>query len=97
MGPVKAASEACVRYLATELGPAGIRVHAVSAGPIKTRAASGICQFEQLLDDAAKRAPEHQLVTIDEVGGVTAFLCSDAAHAMTGNLVFVDAGFHVVG
>jgi len=97
MGPVKAALESCVRYLATELGSAGIRVHALSAGPIKTRAASGIGQFEQLLDDSARRAPEHQLVTVDDVGAVTAFLCSDAARAMTGNLVFVDAGFHVVG
>lgn len=97
MGPVKAALESCVRYVAAELGPAGIRVHAVSPGPIRTRASSGIGQFETMLDDSARRAPEHRLVTIDDVGGVTAFLCSDAARALTGNLVFVDAGFHVMG
>lgn len=97
MGPVKAALEATVRYMAAELGPSGIRVHAVSAGPIKTRAASGIGEFEKLLDDTAARAPEHQLVTIADVGTVTALLCSDAARAMTGNVVFVDAGYHVMG
>ena len=97
MGPVKAALEAVVRSLAAELGPAGIRVHAVSPGPIRTRAASGIGEFEQLLDDAAARAPEHQLVTIEDVGAATALLCSDAARALTGNVVFVDAGYHVMG
>jgi enoyl-[acyl-carrier protein] reductase I len=97
MGPVKAALEATVRYLAAELGPSGIRVHAVSPGPIKTRAASGIGDFEKLLDDAASRAPEHQLVTIADVGAVTALLCSDAARALTGNVVFVDGGYHVMG
>jgi enoyl-[acyl-carrier protein] reductase I len=97
MGPVKAALEASVRYLAAELGPGGIRVHAVSPGPIKTRAASGIGEFEKLLDDSASRAPDHQLVTIADVGAVTALLCSDAARAMTGNVVFVDAGYHVMG
>ncbi|PZO20625.1 MAG: enoyl-[acyl-carrier-protein] reductase FabI [Burkholderiales bacterium] len=97
MGPVKAALEATVRYLAAELGPGGIRVHAVSPGPIRTRAASGIGEFEKLLDDTASRAPEHQLVTIADVGAVTALLCSDAARAMTGNVVFVDAGYHVMG
>lgn len=97
MGPVKAALESSVRYLAAELGPAGIRVHAVSPGPIKTRAASGIGDFEQLLDDAASRAPQHQLVTIADVGAVTAMLCSDAARALTGNVTFVDAGYHVMG
>ena len=97
MGPVKAALEATVRYLAAELGPGGIRVHAVSPGPIKTRAASGIGEFEKLLGETALRAPEHQLVTIADVGAVTALLCSDAARAMTGNVVFVDAGYHVMG
>ena len=71
--------------------------HAVSPGPIKTRAASGIGDFEQLLDDAASRAPQHQLVTIADVGAVTAMLCSDAARALTGNVTFVDAGYHVMG
>ncbi len=97
MGPVKAALEATVRYLAAELGPAGIRVHAVSPGPIRTRAASGIGEFEKLLDNTAARAPAHQLVTIADVGAVTALLCSDAARALTGNVVFVDAGYHVMG
>lgn len=97
MGPVKAALEATVRYLAAELGPQGIRVHAVSPGPIPTRAASGIEAFEQMLDDAAQRAPAHQLVTIADVGAVTAMLCSDAARAMTGNVTFVDAGYHIMG
>lgn len=97
MGPVKAALEATVRYLAAELGPQGIRVHAVSPGPIKTRAASGIGQFEDLLAEAATRAPQHQLVTIADVGGVTAMLCSDAARALTGNVIFVDAGYNIMG
>ena len=97
MGPVKAALEAVVRSLAAELGPAGIRVHAVSPGPIRTRAASGIGDFERLLDDAAARAPEHQLVSIADVGAATALLCSDAARALTGNVTFVDAGYHVMG
>ena len=97
MGLVKAALEATVRYLATELGPAGIRVHAVSAGPIKTRAASGIGEFEKLLGETALHAPQHQFVTISDVGAVTALLCSDAARAMTGNVVFVDGGYHVMG
>ena len=97
MGPVKAALEATVRYLAAELGPAGIRVHAVSPGPIRTRAASGIAGFDDLMADAAARAPEHQQVTIADVGAVTALLCSDAARALTGNVVFVDAGLHVMG
>lgn len=97
MGPVKAALEASVRYLAAELGPSGIRVHAVSPGPIKTRAASGIGRFEELLDQAATRAPQHQLVSVLDVGAVTAMLCSDAAHALTGNVIFVDAGYHIMG
>ena len=97
MGPVKAALESSVRYLAVELGPRRIRVHAVSPGPIKTRAASGIAGFDALLEQAARRAPEHQLVDIDEVGAVTALLMTDAARGMTGNISFVDAGYHIVG
>ncbi len=97
MGPVKAALESSVRYLADELGPKGIRVHAVSPGPIRTRAASGIGDFESLLDDAARRAPQHQLVSIRDVGVTTAMLFSDAARALTGNVVFVDGGYHVMG
>jgi enoyl-[acyl-carrier protein] reductase I len=97
MGPVKAALESSVRYLADELGPKGIRVHAVSPGPIRTRAASGIGDFEALLDVAARRAPQHQLVSIRDVGVTTAMLFSDAARALTGNVVFVDGGYHVMG
>jgi enoyl-[acyl-carrier protein] reductase I len=97
MGPVKAALESSVRYLAVELGPRRIRVHAVSPGPIKTRAATGIDHFDALLEQAAQRAPEHQLVDIDDVGAVTAMLLTDAARGMTGNVAFVDAGYHIVG
>jgi enoyl-[acyl-carrier protein] reductase I len=96
MGPVKAALEACVRYMAVELGPEGIRVNALSPGPVKTRAASGIDHFDALLDRAAREAPEHRLVTLDDVGAYAAFLVSDAAKAITGNVAYVDAGCHVV-
>lgn len=97
MGPIKAALEAVVRELATELGPKGIRVHALSPGPILTRAASGIEHFDKLLARAAERAPQHQLVTIADVGAVAAGLVSDWSRGMTGNVVFVDGGFHVLG
>jgi enoyl-[acyl-carrier protein] reductase I len=97
MGPVKAALEAVVRYVSLELGAAGIRVNALSPGPVKTRAASGIMQFDALLERAARVAPEHRLVTLDDVGAYAAFLVSDAARAITGNIAYVDAGFHVVG
>lgn len=97
MGPVKAALEASVRYLALELGPKGIRVHAVSPGPIRTRAASGIGGFDELLERAAAQAAKRRLVDIDDVGVVTALLVSEAARALTGNVVFVDAGYHIVG
>lgn len=97
MGPVKAALESSVRYLAYELGPQGIRVHAVSPGPLKTRAASGISHFEELLQKAAQQAPKRQLVSIQDVGLVTAGLISDAGAAMTGHTVYVDAGYHILG
>jgi enoyl-[acyl-carrier protein] reductase I len=97
MGPVKAALESAVRYMAAELGPKGIRVHAISPGPLKTRAASGIEAFDELLERAARRAPTHDLVTIDDVGAVAACLVSDAARAMTGNTAYVDGGYHIVG
>ncbi len=97
MGPVKAALESAVRYMAVELGPKGIRVHAISPGPVKTRAASGIEHFDEILDRAAARAPAHQLVDMDDVGAVAAFLVGDWARAMSGNTAFVDAGYHVVG
>jgi enoyl-[acyl-carrier protein] reductase I len=96
MGPVKAALEAAVRYMALELGASGIRVNALSPGPVKTRAASGIDHFDELLDRAVREAPEHRLVTLDDVGAYAAFLVSDAAKAITGNIAYVDAGYHVV-
>lgn len=96
MGPVKAALEASVRYLAAELGPKGIRVNALSPGPLMTRAASGIAHFDTLIDQARARAPQRQLVSIEDVGALAAFLVSDAAARITGNLDYVDAGYHVV-
>ncbi|MFN2247683.1 MAG: enoyl-ACP reductase FabI [Candidatus Promineifilaceae bacterium] len=97
MGPVKAALEAAVRYMAVELGPRHIRVNALSPGPVATRAASGIEHFDELLQRAVDEAPEHLLVTVDDVGALAAFLVADEAKAITGNIAFVDAGFHVVG
>jgi enoyl-[acyl-carrier protein] reductase I len=96
MGPVKAALEAAVRYLAAELGPKGIRVHAISPGPLKTRAASGLAAFDELLAKAAEKAPSRQLVDIDDVGNVTAFLATDAARMVNGNVAYVDGGYHVI-
>lgn len=96
MGPVKAALEASVRYLAAELGPSGIRVHAISPGPLVTRAASGITRFDQLVADSALRAPLPNPVGIDDVGALCAFLASDAARAITGGTLYVDAGFHIL-
>ena len=97
MGPVKAALESSVRYMATELGPRGIRVNAVSPGPLATRAASGIAQFDQLMADAVQRAPLGRLVDIDDVGALCAFLASDAARSITGGTLYVDAGVHIMG
>ncbi len=97
MGPVKAALEAVVRELASELGPKGIRVHALSPGPILTRAASGIEHFDELLEQAARTSALHELVTIDDVGEVAASLVSDWSKRMTGNVVFVDGGCHIHG
>ncbi len=97
MGPVKAALEAVVRYTAVELGEKQIRVNALSPGPVATRAASGIKDFDELLERAAKAAPEHRLVTLDDVGALAAFLVSDAAKAITGDICYVDAGYHVTG
>jgi enoyl-[acyl-carrier protein] reductase I len=96
MGPVKAALEASVRYMAAELGSKRIRVHALSPGPLKTRAASGIERFDELLERARVRTPEHRLVSIEDVGNLAAFLVSDAAAALTGNVEYVDAGYHIV-
>jgi enoyl-[acyl-carrier protein] reductase I len=97
MGPVKAALESAVRYLAYEFGPKGIRVHAISPGPIRTRAASGIDHFDDLIESAAKRAPARSLVSIEDVGAATAVLATDYAKLITGETVYVDAGYHIVG
>ncbi len=94
MGPVKAALESSVRYLAKELGPAGIRVYAVSPGPLKTRAASGIDHFDDLIEMAVQRTPEGRLVDIAEVGRTVAFLVGAGASGMTGDVIYVDAGLH---
>jgi len=94
MGPVKAALEATTRYMAAELGEKGIRVYAVSPGPLKTRAASGIAAFDALMEAAIARAPTHRLVDIAEIGRVVAFLVSGAASGMTGDTIYVDAGLH---
>jgi enoyl-[acyl-carrier protein] reductase I len=96
MGPVKAALEAASRYLAAELGPKGIRVHAISPGPLKTRAASGLAGFDELVDDARQRAPLRHLVSIDDVGALAAFMVSDAARSITGGTLHVDAGYHIL-
>ena len=97
MGPVKAALEAVTRYLAAELGPQGIRVHSLSPGPLKTRAASGIDRFDELLARAAERAPIRNQVTIEDVGAYAAFLASDAAKAVTGGIEYIDGGYSIVG
>ena len=96
MGPVKAALEASARYMSAELGPQGIRVFAVSPGPLKTRAASGIAHFDELVAMAQDRAPAQRLVDIAEVGQVVAFLVSGAASGMTGDTIYVDGGLHNV-
>jgi len=96
MGLAKASLEANVRYLAQALGPEGIRVNAISAGPIRTLAAAGISDFKKLLDYNDKMAPLGRGVTIDEVGNVAAFLCSDLASGITGEITYVDGGFNTV-
>ncbi|RBH44519.1 enoyl-[acyl-carrier-protein] reductase FabI, partial [Pseudomonas sp. MWU13-2860] len=95
MGPVKAALESVSRYLASELGSKNIRVHAVSPGPLRTRAASGIAHFDQLIEDAIARAPQNRLVEIEDVGTTCAFLISDAARGLTGQTIYVDGGHHI--
>ena len=96
MGPVKAALEAATRYMAAELGPRGIRVHAISPGPLKTRAASGIAEFDELLSKAEAKAPMQRLVSIDDVGLATAYLATDAAKLLTGETLYIDGGYHIV-
>ena len=97
MGPVKAALESAVRYLAYELGPRAIRVHAISAGPVKTRAASGLEHFDELLELTARRAPAKHLVSIEDVGAAVAWLATDYAKLITGETVYVDGGYHIMG
>jgi enoyl-[acyl-carrier protein] reductase I len=97
MGPVKAALVASMRYMAAELGARRIRVNALSPGPMGTRAASGLAHFDELLGDAWSRSPQQMLPRLDDVGNVAAFLASDAARLLTGNVEYVDAGFHVMG
>jgi enoyl-[acyl-carrier protein] reductase I len=96
MGPVKAALEAACRYLAYELGPKGIRVHAISPGPLKTRAASGLKDFELLLNEAASRAPTGELVDIMDVGFACAYLATPYARRITGGTVYVDGGVNIM-
>jgi enoyl-[acyl-carrier protein] reductase I len=96
MGVAKAALECAVRYLAAELGPKGIRVHAISPGPLATRAASGIPEIDALLDKTRAKAPARSLVSIDDVGTATAFLALDAARLITGETLYVDGGYHII-
>jgi enoyl-[acyl-carrier protein] reductase I len=96
MGPVKAALESATRYMAAELGPKGIRVHAISPGPLKTRAASGISEFDQLLEKAQEKAPARSLVSIDDVGIAVGFLATDAAKLITGETLYIDGGYHII-
>jgi len=96
MGVAKAALECAVRYVAAELGPKGIRVHAISPGPLATRAASGIPEFDELLEKARRQAPTRSLVSVDDVGVATAFLAHDAARLITGETLYVDGGYHIM-
>lgn len=96
MGPVKAALESACRYLAYELGPQGIRVHAISPGPLQTRAASGLKEFDRLLTDALNRAPLGELVDIEDVGNTCAYLASPFAHHLTGSTVYIDGGLNII-
>jgi enoyl-[acyl-carrier protein] reductase I len=96
MGPVKAALEACCRYLAFELGGQDIRVHAISPGPLKTRAASGLKDFDRLLTEAAQRAPLGELVDIMDVGFACAYLATPYARRISGETVYVDGGVHIM-
>ena len=97
MGPVKSALESATRYLAAELGQKKIRVHAISPGPLKTRAASGLKDFDEFLDHAAAKAPAGRLVTIEDVGIACASLATDAAKLITGETIYIDGGLHSIG
>jgi enoyl-[acyl-carrier protein] reductase I len=96
MGVAKAALECAVRYAAAELGPKGIRVHAISPGPLATRAASGIPEFDELMAKAQSKAPARSLVSIDDVGKAVAFLALDGAKLMTGDTIYIDGGYHII-
>ena len=97
MGLAKASLEANVRYMAASLGPENIRVNAISAGPIRTLAAAGIKNFRSMLDYSAKNTPLRRNVTIEEVGNTAAFLCSDLASGITGEITYVDGGYNITG
>lgn len=97
MGPVKAALQSVTSCLAVELGSKGIRVNAISPGPISTRAASGIQHFDHLINQATERSPEHMRVSIDDVGALATFLVSDFAKLITGNVEYIDGGYHCLG
>lgn len=97
MGVAKASLEATVRYLADNLGPEGTRVNAISAGPIKTLAAAGIAGFRKILGHVEENAPLRRTVTIEDVGNVAAFICSDLAAGVTGEITYVDAGYNILG
>jgi len=97
MGPIKAALESAVRYTAAELGPRGIRAFAVSPGPLLTRAASGLDDFDELMEEAKRRAPLGRLPDIDDVGAVTAMLATRTGAMLTGQTIYVDGGFHITG
>lgn len=97
MGPVKAALESAVRYMAVELGPQKIRVMALSPGPVKTRAASGIGKFDELMIKAREKSPLQTLVNIYDVGAMVTFLASDYASNITGDTIYIDGGYHIVG
>ena len=97
MGVAKASLEATVRYLALNLGPEGIRVNAISAGPIKTLSAAGIANFRKMLGHFEAHAPLRRTVTIEDVGNTAAFLCSDLASGITGEVTYVDSGYNILG
>ncbi|MGL5741742.1 MAG: enoyl-ACP reductase FabI [Legionella sp.] len=97
MGPVKAALESSVRYMAVELGPQQIRVIALSPGPLKTRAASGLDKFDDLIQQAKEKSPLRSLVDIDDVGAMVVFLASPYAKNITGDTIYIDSGYHIIG
>jgi enoyl-[acyl-carrier protein] reductase I len=97
MGVAKASLEATVRYMAMALGPEGTRVNAISAGPIRTLAASGVANFRKMLHQFEAVAPLRRAVTIEDVGNAAAFLCSDLARGITGEITYVDAGYNIMG